>query len=188
MSKKTRRNEMLMRLKSMTHETHRARSESIVQRFIASSLFQQSNTIGVTISRFPEVQTKRLIEEAWRQGKTVVVPRCNISTKTMTFRTLSSVDQLETTHYTLREPKVNETESVDSSSIDLLIVPGVVYSNEGYRIGFGGGYYDRYLMNYKGKTVSLAFTEQTGHVVPVESHDIAVDYIVSDTQWIDCKE
>ncbi len=188
MSKAIRRKEMLQRLQRLSKETYRARSESIVQRFVISSMFRQAETIGVTISRFPEVRTMSLIEEAWRAGKRVVVPRCNTETKEMTFREIMSYDELEVVSSGLYEPKENETEAINKNEIDLLIVPGVIYSNEGYRIGFGGGYYDRFLRDYEGLTVSLAFTEQTGQVVPVEPHDLPVQYVISDTQTITCQE
>lgn len=188
MSKAIRRKEMLQRLNRLSKETYRARSESIIQRFVISRLFRQAEVIGVTISRFPEVRTMSLIEEAWRAGKRVVVPRCNTETKEMTFREIMSYDELEVVSSGLYEPKENETDAVEKQEIDLLIVPGVIYSNEGYRIGFGGGYYDRYLKDYDGRTVSLAFTEQTGQVVPVEPYDVPVQYIISDTQTITCQE
>lgn len=68
------------------------------------------------------------------------------------------------------------------------IVPGVVFSDEGYRIGFGGGYYDRYMSDYNGDTLSLAFAEQTGHVVPSEHHDIPVSKIVTEEKVINCQK
>ena len=79
------------------------------------------------------------------------------------FDLLLSYDNLETVYMDLLEPIIEETVSVAKNEIDLQIVPGVVFSDEGYRIGFGGGYYDRYIMDYKGATLSLAFECQTGH-------------------------
>ena len=84
------------------------------------------------------------------------------------------------------EPIVEETTSIKKEVIDLQIVPGVVFSNEGYRIGFGGGYYDRYLTDYNGYTLSLAFECQTGYVIPIETHDIPVRKIYTEKREILC--
>ena len=107
--------------------------------------------IGVTISRFPEVDTQPIIEAAWKWENKIAVPKCIRETKEMDFRLLTSFDELETVYMDLLEPIVEQTESMGKEEIDLQIVPGVVFSNEGYRIGFGGGYYDRYLKDYKGR-------------------------------------
>jgi 5-formyltetrahydrofolate cyclo-ligase len=76
---------------------------------------------------------------------------------------------------------------VDASRIDLMIVPGLAYTREGYRLGFGGGYYDRYLQNYHGKTISLAFNEQLVPNFLVEEHDIPVSEIITNLGVIKIK-
>ena len=98
-----------------------------------------------------EVNTYPIIEKAWEEGKKVVVPKCNKEARTMSFRKISNFDQLETVYMNLREPIPALTEEVNADEIDLQIVPGVAYTERGERIGYGGGYYDRYLMHYKGK-------------------------------------
>ena len=98
----------------------------------------------------------------------------------MDFRLITSFDDLETVYMDLKEPIVSRTVSIDKGQIDLQIVPGVVYSDEGFRIGFGGGYYDRYLTDYEGDRVSLAFEIQTSQEVPIEEHDIPVNKIITE--------
>ena len=67
-----------------------------------------------------------------------------------------------------------------------MFVPGLCFMKNGYRLGYGGGYYDRYLQNYKGMTVSLAFSDQVVDSLPVESFDIPVEKIVLNNQVIEC--
>jgi len=186
MSKSLERRRMLTILNGMDLKEYHEKSYFIMEKLIASEEFRHANTIGITLSRFPEVDTKPIIEAAWRAGKGVVIPRCLPSTREMDFRSISSFDCLETVYMDLVEPIVERTEPVEKHLIDLQLVPGVVFSNEGYRIGFGGGYYDRYLTDFTGNRVSLAFASQTGHDVPIESHDIPVEMIVTDQKIIHC--
>ena len=188
MSKQAVRNQVLDLLNSMDREEYSRMSMAIVNRVLLSDEYRSADTIGLTLSRFPEVDTRPLIEAAWQAGKRIVVPKCIQATREMDFRLLTSFSQLETVYMNLLEPIVEETVAVEKDAIDLQIVPGVVFSNEGYRIGFGGGYYDRYLSDYKGKTLSLAFDCQIGRTVPVEGHDIPVHTIFTVEQVHHCQE
>lgn len=186
MSKKIQRNQMLAMLNAMDKADHEEKSLEIIRRLIASEEYKNAQIIGVTISRFPEIDTRPLIETAWKDGKKIAVPKCNNATREMDFRIIPNFDSLETVYMDLLEPIVEQTSSVSSEEIQLQIVPGVVFSNEGFRIGFGGGYYDRYLAMFTGGTVSLAFDCQTGQSVPVESHDIPVNNIITEQKLIQC--
>lgn len=188
MQKATKRKDILQQMTKFTPDIHETKSLAILEKVLASPDYQNAKTIGITISRFPEVNTTSLIEAAWQDDKQVAVPKCIASTRQMDFRLIESFDQLETVYMDLREPIIEKTTAVAKSMIDVQIVPGVVFSNNGYRIGFGGGYYDRYLKDYTGNTISLAFDCQTGHDVPVEVHDMPVAKIITETSVIVCQE
>lgn len=188
MTKKVVRNQVLELMNTMDRNEHKKVSLAIVNQLLQSAEFRNAHTIGLTLSRFPEVDTRPLIEAAWQAGKRVVVPKCNKETRDMDFRLITSYTNLETVYMNLLEPIVAETVAIEKDAIDLQVVPGVVYSNEGYRIGFGGGYYDRYLADYKGHRLSLAFDSQTNRAVPVESHDIPVQTIFTATKIVICQE
>ena len=179
---------MLADLNKMDETEYEQLSQKITDRILSSDEFKNAKTIGLTISRFPEVNTIPLIEAAWTMGKRVVVPKCIRATREMDFRLITSLDDLETVYMDLLEPIISETEAVHRNEIDLQIVPGVVYSNDGYRIGFGGGYYDRYLKKFTGETIFIAFECQIGHAVPIESHDIPVDKIFTEKRQITCQK
>lgn len=180
MEKADQRRKMIELLKTMQPEEHQMKSDAIVEFLKADEAFQKAETIGVTISAFPEVDTHRLIEYCWKAGKKTAVPKCDPVTRAMTFRIIEDFSQLETVYMRLLEPMEEKTQSVEPGEIDLLLVPGVVFSQDGYRIGFGGGYYDRYLTRYAGPTRSLAFAMQLVDAVPVEPHDIPVDCICTE--------
>lgn len=188
MAKKEFRKQMMATLKTINKDEHALLSQRITEHLLNTEEFKNANIIGITISRYPEVDTRLIIEVAWSMGKQIVVPKSNKETRDMDFRLLTSFDNLETVYLDLLEPIIEKTESILKEHIDLQIVPGVVFSRVGYRTGFGGGYYDRYLADYKGNTLSLAFECQTGHDVPVEAHDLPVDKIVTDKCVINCLE
>lgn len=87
----------------------------------------------------------------------------------MVFHWVDSDTAYYTTKFGVEEPEIEKVASPDE--LDLLIVPGLVFNRSGYRIGFGGGYYDRYLANYKGKTCSFVFAEQLMEDWQIEEFD-----------------
>lgn len=188
MEKKILRNQVLQQLHQLSPSDHERLSAAIHRKVLASDEFKHAKTIGITLSRFPEVDTHRLIESAWQAGKRIAIPKCISTTRQMDFRLIESFVQTETVYMNLREPRVELTEAVTPQEIDLQIVPGVVYSLDGYRIGFGGGYYDRYLENYPNEAISLAFELQLHHTINRESHDLSVSAIYTEDRKIDCRK
>jgi 5-formyltetrahydrofolate cyclo-ligase len=168
--------ETLSRLNKPLYEDY---SYKIACMLYGDEAWKQAEVIGLTVSKQPEVDTYQIIRKAWELGKQVVVPKCEPQAKRLIFRTLNEFSQLESVFYGLFEPIEELTKEVDAKRIDLMIVPGLAYTNEGYRLGFGGGYYDRYLQNYHGKTLSLAFNVQLVPSLLVEEHDIPVSKIIT---------
>lgn len=173
---------MINTLKQMSEETYKARSRKILDRLISSEVLQGAQTIACTMSNFPEVETRDLIRYLWKNQKTIVVPKCDVKSKKMYFYAIDSFEQLEVVYAGIEEPIPEVTQLVDEAAIDVVVVPGVLFNAQGYRIGFGGGYYDRFLANYSGKTVSLAFQEQIMDEIPLEGHDLPVQMLVTDVQ------
>lgn len=174
-------------LATMDEEVYLRQSIAVVKKLLQEPYIIEANIIGITISNKPEVDTILLIEELWQLGKKVAVPKCHPKTREMTFYAIESFAQLETVYMHLREPIPEKCELVDANEMDIILVPGVVFDRFGYRIGYGGGYYDRYVLNYKkGKLMSLLFDEQIVNRVPSEEHDCPVDIIVTPTERIDC--
>lgn len=169
------RKQIIEHMNSLSKERYTTLSEQIAFSLYEQKEWAEAKIIGITLSMENEVNTYPIIEKAWEEGKRVVVPKCNKETRTMSFRQISNFDQLETVYMNLREPIPALTEEVNADEIDLQIVPGVAYTERGERIGYGGGYYDRYLVHYKGKTLSLAYSFQMVEHIPVEPFDSLVD-------------
>ncbi|NKE05096.1 MULTISPECIES: 5-formyltetrahydrofolate cyclo-ligase [Mesobacillus] len=178
-AKKALRQGMKEKLAELGKPEYEDLSYRVGQQLFQTEEWMEASTIAITVSKAPEIDTFQIIRKGWEQGKRMVVPKCEPKTRQLNFRELKRFSELESVYYGLLEPIVSETESVSHDEIDLVVVPGIAFSNEGYRLGFGGGYYDRFLANYQGNTVSLAFENQIVPEVPVESHDIPVRKIVS---------
>lgn len=188
MEKAIQRKTVLAELKKMEPVEHQQKSLKILDALMKDPAFVQADIIGLTISSFPEVDTAPLMHSIWAAGKKVAVPKCLPKTRGMDFYIINDFSQLENVYMHLQEPIVEEAEYAEPGEIGLLVVPGVVFARDGYRIGFGGGYYDRYLEGYRGETRSLAFDAQLRDGVAVEPHDIPVGGIYTESGFIDTKQ
>ncbi|MFC0270000.1 5-formyltetrahydrofolate cyclo-ligase [Metabacillus herbersteinensis] len=186
-NKKSMRVHTLKKLQQLSDATFETGSATIHKQLYSEDVWNNASTIGLTISNGHEVDTKSVIEKAWMLGKRVVVPKCDPSRKTMNFREIKTFDELEIVYYSLREPIIELTDEVSSEEIDLIIVPGVVFDKRGYRIGYGGGYYDRYLSSYSGNKLSMAFSLQIEQDnLPTEEHDVAVSKLITEQEILNC--
>ncbi|MBA4535824.1 5-formyltetrahydrofolate cyclo-ligase [Bacillus aquiflavi] len=184
MDKKLVRAELTGRLKELSKPVYEDLSYRIANQLYEDPLWKSAQVIGITVSRFPEVDTYQIIRKAWEQKKKVVIPKCDPKTRGMTFRMLQRFNELESVFFGLYEPIENRTIAVKPNEINLLIVPGVAYTRDGFRIGFGGGYYDRFLEGFKGDTLSLAFSFQIVSKLPLEEHDLPVSKIITENEVI----
>jgi 5-formyltetrahydrofolate cyclo-ligase len=187
-SKKELRNEIKKKLNSLSEQEWSAFNQKIQDQLVTSDSWNIAKVIGITISRGKEIETRGIIETAWQEGKKVAVPKCFPNEKRMVFYLLTDYNQLEEVYFGLKEPKVHETTSVESNQMDLLIVPGICYSENGYRIGYGGGYYDRFLQHFRGNTLSLLFECQLVENIPFERFDIPVMQMITEKRTITCHE
>ncbi|ARK29383.1 5-formyltetrahydrofolate cyclo-ligase [Halalkalibacter krulwichiae] len=174
------RKQILDNLNNLTSEQLFNNSKNIQHHLVHSSYWKEASIIGLTISRDKEVHTYEIIEEGWRQNKKIAVPRANFKTKEMTFFEITSFEQLEESTFGLKEPLPYLCPVMKPESIDLMIVPGVAFDKEGYRLGYGGGFYDRYLPKVQASMIALAYECQLIERVPLEQHDKKVDRIISE--------
>jgi 5-formyltetrahydrofolate cyclo-ligase len=186
MGKEKQREEMKKWLSGLAKDQYDQKSRKIHQALFSSAEWKKAHIVGVTVSRVPEVDTIPIIEQAWLEKKLVAVPKCQPRDKSMKFYLLKKFDELETVYFGLREPDPTRTRPCEKSAMDLILVPGLVFDKKGYRIGFGGGYYDRFLTDYNGTTVSLAFKEQVKEELEHETFDIPVSKIMTDDTTYDC--
>lgn len=179
MNKKQLRKKAMENRKNIPEDIRNSIENILCMNLLHTDLWKQSDVIGVTIATENEWDTTLLIETAWKEHKTICVPRTIREENKLIFYRLDDFSQLKRSSYNILEPAENGQE-IEKNAIDLLIVPGLLFDKNGYRIGYGGGYYDRFLMDFQNKTVSLASEKQLVDHLPAEAHDIPVQYLVTE--------
>ncbi|MFB4473480.1 5-formyltetrahydrofolate cyclo-ligase [Oceanobacillus caeni] len=180
MNKTELRKKTIAKLKSLSKDKKLEIEQQLRNKLLDSDLWKKAKTIGITISQGFEWDTKPIIDKAWDEGKAVCVPKC-LPNREMAFYQIHHFHQLEKGLYDILEPSPGKTIKVKKYDIDLLIVPGIVFDQNGYRIGFGGGYYDRFLVDFPNESISLASHFQVIERRPIDSHDLPVKCIVTET-------
>ena len=170
------RKKILQEMKAISQEQKQAMDQVLTERFLQHPFYQEAKTIATYLSFPHEFQTQELIEQALKDGKKVLIPKTYPKGR-MEF-VVYNPQQLAKTSFGLLEPK-GDLEVVDPSQIDLIHVPGLAFTREGYRIGYGGGYYDRYLEHFAGHTMSTIYPCQVQEFNS-EDHDIAVQEVLID--------
>ena len=149
--------------------------------------YQKSNTVMVYLNFRSEVLTDDLIENLFKQGKKVVVPISIKGTRTLLLSEIKSLsDDLELDFYNIRVPKKESIKEVSPADIDFVITPGVAFSKDKYRMGYGGGYYDTFIEKLRtdALTCALAFDVQIFDKIPKEDHDKQMDYVITENGCI----
>lgn len=168
----------IKRLATLSKTTKAKKETLICQLLFASKTWQNAKTIGLFRSTKNEFSTLPLFQRAFAENKKVVVPQ-TFSDRRMVFHQVKAESDYQLTSFGIEEPV--EMQPVTATEIDLLIVPGVVFSSEGYRIGYGGGYYDRYLADFTGETISLVFREQIMEDWLPDSFDVPIKRLICDS-------
>lgn len=178
--KKAIRKKIFAARKACTDQEVRQWSMELTQRVISLPEFQKASRILVYADYNHEVMTGFLIEEAWKAGKEVAVPK--VDGKDMIFYKLTDFSQLEPGYFGIPEPVKGEAVQWEDA---LMLMPGVAFDRENHRVGYGGGFYDRYLEKHPGlKRIALAFEFQMMAQVPTEPTDISPEIIVTEKQCI----
>ena len=174
------RKSVLKKMKGLEPENKRRVDQALIQRLRSLPAYQEASVMATYLSFPHEVDTSFLIDEAQADGKQVVIPKTYPKGR-MEFVAYDP-QKLKQTSFGLLEPE-DGTQAIDQSEIDLIHVPGVAFQKDGYRLGYGGGYYDRYLADFDGATVSTIYACQEVDFSPA-SHDIPVQEVLVDESTI----
>lgn len=187
MKKEIRRN-MLNTRNSMATEEVNEKSRIIFQRLINFWPYKQSKNIFSYLSFGSEVTTNYIIDYSIAHKKKISVPLCIKETKEMVACSFNSWQDFSKGTYGILEPNKESLKIVDRTTIDLILVPGAAFDRLGNRIGYGAGYYDRFLnrTNKNTCTIALAFSLQLVPKIPRGIFDVPLNYIITEDGIIKC--
>jgi 5-formyltetrahydrofolate cyclo-ligase len=187
--KKQARIEALARRNALDDLLRAEKSALITQRLLNLELFQKARCLFIYVSVHSEADTHKIIQAALVQQKTVCVPFVDMEKKEMIACAITDPGRdLHAGMLGIPEPDRRSCPLVAACDIDLVIVPGLEFTVQGYRIGYGGGFYDRFLSACSGISCALAFEEQIVESLPFDpACDRAVSRIITDQREIDCR-
>ncbi len=168
---------LLERRDSTSFDLMQILSEKIHSRLRKISEFSNANSIGCYYSIGSEVQTRPIIEEILSQKKQVSLPK--ITDDTLVFRLVKDFTKLEKGSFGVMEPKDDWPEE---KSFDVIIIPAVGLANNGVRLGYGHGYYDKFLADKSVTKIALTYSKQIIKSIPYSDHDIKMDWIISENE------
>lgn len=170
------------RYKELDFEYKNSADKRIIERLIHHDLYETCNTIFMYASIGNEVDTHSLLHIAYQQGKTIALPKCKNDGQMEFFR---YDGRLEEGRYRIPEPQTNEI--IYPGDKDIMIIPGLAFDSRGYRIGQGGGYYDRYLEKHTCVSVGVCRESFLLNEVPICWNDLPVDYVITENNVYQCK-
>lgn len=153
--------------------------KKISERFFSLEEYTKCDTLLTFVSSNIEVDTIEIIKRALADGKKVAVPKCTDKTGHMDFYYIKSLDELKKGYFSILEPDTEICQKAEDCC-GLCIVPGLCFDYMGYRIGFGKGYYDRFLQNFSGITVGICYSKCIEKELPRGTYDKSVDILVTD--------
>ena len=175
MDKTALRREIREKKRAMTGEEILARSEKLAQLFLTTEAYQQAETIYGYLPYNQEVRTVPILQRALRDGKRVAVPK--VFGDTMKFIYMEDLALVETGYAGIPEPVADGPVAEDQNA--LVLMPGLAFTENGQRMGYGGGFYDRFLAEEPNHpTVALCYQFQLLNTLPTEDYDVPVDLVL----------
>jgi len=153
------------------------KSEIIFQKIIHHKKYQSASNIALYKNLKDEVSTQRLIDYSLVNGKNVFVPR--VEENGLVFYQIFEGEKFVKSQFHVEEP-IGEMKNLLQKELDLIIVPGVAFDSCYHRMGFGKGYYDRFLKDKRVYKIGICFHEQYTDIIPFDENDILMDEVIMD--------
>lgn len=177
--KKELRKKFIIERNNLTEEYRNNATAEILSKLENNELFMSSEKIFIFIGFSSEIATLPFINK-WVNKKQIFVPK--IDNKIMNLVHITSIDDLAPGHFGILEPT---SCSYYTDSVDLVITPSIVFDKNGYRLGYGKGYYDKYFATNKNKaSIGLSYDKLLQEIVPTDQFDKKVDIIITEEQTL----
>ena len=186
MTKEAIRSEVAARIKNLSPVYCREADEAICRCLLQSELYQKARTVLCYVGTAAEINTMSLLHAALRDGKILALPLCSVELGVMEARQIAGLGDLVSGRFGILAPKL-QCPLVAPEDIDLVVVPCATGDAQGRRLGYGGGYYDRYLPRTRCPAVLLCRTHVMREDIPMEDHDVFMDYLITEKGITACK-
>ena len=175
------------RRRNMEPEEKRMLDKAIAENVRRLKEYKPAKTILIYMSTPIEVDTVEIIKNAWADGKKVAVPRCIPETRNMEFHYINNLDCLSVGSFSVLEPDESLPIVTDFTGC-LMIVPGMHFDMKGYRIGYGKGYYDRYMVRFSGVSAGVCYSNELKPFLYHGRYDRHVGIVVTDKRIKTCNK
>jgi len=178
----------LMRLRAGIPDEQRTEIDAgIAARVLALPAYRAADAVFTYLDMGAEIRTRDIIADAWAAGKTVALPRCIPGTRLMAWHRVTSLDGLVKSRFGVEEPADDPATLVQPADFatPIALVPGLTFDERGFRIGYGGGFYDVFLADFPGATVGLCREQQmSSRVAFLDAHDLPVQAVITERRII----
>ncbi len=163
-----------------SEEIRNSLDKVLFKKFIELKEYKECKILFAFVSMPIEINTYPILEKAIADGKILALPKCRQKEPVMDFYSVASLDDLKEGKYSIMEPDTNLCQKITDYSDGLCLVPGLSFDLYGYRLGFGKGYYDRFLNLFGGATVGLCYSRCVEQKLPHGIYDKAVDILITE--------
>ncbi len=167
------------RRRNLTPEQKQLLDSGVLANVKRMREYKRCETLYIYVSTPIEVDTRKIIDTAIADGKRVAVPRCIPETRHMTFHYINSIDELSPGTFSVLEPDSSLPIATECKN-SLMLVPAMMIDRFGYRLGYGKGYYDRYIAGYNGVTAGLCYMQDLKYKLMHGRFDRKLDYVITE--------
>lgn len=188
--KQTLKLQIIEKRNTLTEQEVKDKSKKVIENLSSLKEFKEAKNILFYVSCKNEVDTQEVIQELLeKKEKNIIVPYTIKNKPKIFLSELKDFIELEPKTFGILEPKEKYIREFNNDKLDLVIVPAIVFAKNGHRIGYGYGYYDRFLKTIKKEIVKvgLAFDFQLIDEIPEEKHDVPLNIIVTEKEIIKCE-
>lgn len=185
LSKKEYREEVLALRSQLDIHTKNQWDNIILDKLINSDYYKNSSVIFAFVSFRDEVDTHKFIKQALKDGKTICVPKVPSKKQGMETHIIKGFEDLKEGYFGILEP-IDECTKASPDDIDFILMPGVAFDMEGGRVGYGAGFYDKFLakLNKDVPKIAIAYDFQLYEKVPTDEFDIKIDGIITNKDFL----
>lgn len=176
------RNEARQYRNSLSRQDKEKLDRKVANKVVNLWSFRDAEVVFAYMSTKIEVDTAAIIEKAWELGKKVAVPRCIPGTRQMKFYYIDSFAQLENGSFGVLEPDTAVCAAAKEYTNAVCLVPALVFDKSCYRLGYGKGYYDRFLSDFKGSVIGLCYEACRRDVLPHGKYDKSLDLFITENR------